>query len=163
MPSGTPAITTPTPPAPAAAPASAPASSAATPVSRPAPASGGAPGAPRVSPFGAPGVGLGPRPQAAQPAPAAAKPAAAATPAAAPAGSAGGGEDLNEQRIRQIYSKYVETKRSTNESTAGVTYDKLAESLRAQARKLKSVHPAKTVDYEVVVKDGKTQLKPVLR
>jgi hypothetical protein len=86
----------------------------------------------------------------------------------APAGRDGGhpqppGAELPDQRIRQIYAKYVETKRSTQESTAGVTFEKLASSLRAQADKLKSAHPNKSIDYEVVVKDGKTHLKPVLR
>lgn len=72
-------------------------------------------------------------------------------------------DSLGEQRIRQIYAKYVETKRTANESTAGVTYEKLAATLRAQTRRLRESHPTKTVDYEVVVKDGKTQLKPILR
>lgn len=80
--------------------------------------------------------------------------------AAPPAAGAGG---LSDQRIRQIYAKYVETKRASNESTAGVTYDKLASSLRAQAEKLKASYPSKSIDYEVVVKEGKTHLKPVLR
>jgi hypothetical protein len=87
-------------------------------------------------------------------------PAAAPAPPAAAAPSAG---DLGDQRLRQIYAKYVETKRSVNESTAGVTYDRLAETLRAQAEKLRQKHPSKSIDYEVVVKDGKTHLKPVLR
>jgi hypothetical protein len=72
-------------------------------------------------------------------------------------------DDLSDQRIRQIYAKYVETKRTTQESTAGVTFDKLAASLRAQATKLRSAHPSKSIDYEVVIKDGKTHLKPVLK
>jgi hypothetical protein len=71
--------------------------------------------------------------------------------------------ELPDQRLRQIYAQYVATKRSTQESTAGVTFEKLAASLRAQADKLKSAHPNKSVDYEVVVKDGKTHLKPVLK
>jgi hypothetical protein len=70
---------------------------------------------------------------------------------------------LADQRIRQIYAQYVETKRSTQESIAGVTFERVAASLRAQADRLKSVHPNKSVDYEVVVKDGKTHLRPVLR
>ena len=65
--------------------------------------------------------------------------------------------------MRQIYAKYVEAKRSANESTAGMTYEKLAETLRAQADRLKVSHPAKSIDYDVVIKDGKTLLKPVLR
>ena len=80
-----------------------------------------------------------------------------AAPAAPPAG------DLSEQRLRQIYAKYVEAKRAANESTAGVTYERLVESLRAQAAKLRADNPAKSVDYEVVVKNGKTLLKPILR
>jgi hypothetical protein len=92
--------------------------------------------------------------------PVARRPAPAAAPATPQRDRA---DDLSEQRIRQIYSKYVETKRSANESTAGMTFDKLAESLRAQATRLRASHPTKTVDYEVVVKDGKTMLKPILR
>ena len=57
----------------------------------------------------------------------------------------------------------MESKRSTQESTAGVTFEKLAASLRAQTDKLKAAHPNRAVDYEVVVKDGKTHLKPILR
>jgi hypothetical protein len=95
-----------------------------------------------------------PRPVA-KPAPA---PPAATRPAATPSDT-----ELPDQRIRQIYAKYVETKRATQESTAGVTFEKLAASLRAQATKLKSAHPNRSIDYEVVVKDGKTHLKPVLR
>ena len=98
-------------------------------------------------------------PVAAGPNPVTPKPAAA--PAPVVAASTGG--DLGDQRIRQIYAKYVETKRSTQESTAGVTFEKLAASLRAQAEKLRSAHPSRSVDYEVIVKDGKTHLKPVLK
>ncbi len=86
-----------------------------------------------------------------------------ARPAAAASSGGAAESELADQRIRQIYAKYVETKRSTQESTAGVTFEKLAASLRAQATKLKSAHPSKSIDYEVVVKDGKTHLKPVLR
>ena len=102
------------------------------------------------------------------PAPAVAEPASptraipsprAAPPAARPAPDGA----IADQRLRQIYEKYVEAKRSSNESTAGVTYEKLAETLRAQAQRLKATHPAKSIDYDVVIKDGKTLLKPVLR
>jgi hypothetical protein len=74
-----------------------------------------------------------------------------------------GDAGLPDARLRQIYAKYVETKRSVKESTAGVTFEKLADSLRTQAAKLRSAHPSKSVDYEVVVKDGKTLLKPIIR
>ncbi|CAN90557.1 MULTISPECIES: MXAN_5187 C-terminal domain-containing protein [Sorangium] len=82
---------------------------------------------------------------------------------APPQRSAARDDELPEQRLRQIYAKYVETKRAARESTAGVTYERLAESLRAQAAKLRATNPAKSVDYDVVVKDGKTLLKPILK
>ena len=85
------------------------------------------------------------------------RPAAPAQPPAA------GTSELPDQRLRQIYARYVEAKRSANESTAGITYERLADSLRNQAAKLREKNPSKSVDYEVVVKDGKTLLKPILK
>lgn len=70
---------------------------------------------------------------------------------------------LDEQRIHQVYNKYMESKHSTNESTAGVTFERLAQSLRAQEAKLRAAHAGKKVDFEVIVKDGKTTLKPIVR
>ena len=84
------------------------------------------------------------------------EPPAARQPAARPG-------ELEEQRLRQIYAKYLESKRRANESTAGLTFERLAESLRSQAAKLRESHPTRRVDYEVVLKDGKTVLKPILR
>jgi hypothetical protein len=72
-------------------------------------------------------------------------------------------EDLSDQKMREIYAKFVGAKRAANESTAGITFDKLASSLRAQADKLKTSHPSRTIDFEVVTKDGKTALRPVVK
>lgn len=72
-------------------------------------------------------------------------------------------EALSSDRLREIYSQYVQSRRDRNESTAGITFDKLADSLRSQADKLREKHAAKKVDYEVVVKDGKTLIKPIVR
>lgn len=72
-------------------------------------------------------------------------------------------ESLSDSRMRQIYAQYVEAKRAAKESTAGVTYEAMAKQLRQQAEKLKASHPHKSVDYNVVMKDGKPTLKPILR
>ena len=125
-----------------------------------------APAPPRVpSPAQPPRIAAAPPAAIARPAP---PPAVAQfssnAPAARPAAPTAAAEGaLPDQRLRQIYAKYVEAKRSANESTAGVTYEKLAETLRAQADRLKATHPTKSVDYDVVIKDGKALLKPVLR
>jgi len=90
---------------------------------------------------------------------AAARPAPAPAPAALAARQPG---DLSEERVRQLYAQYVDTKRRQNESTAAITYDAVAKSLRDSSAKLREKH-GKTVDFEVRVKDGKTILKPIVK
>lgn len=108
------------------------------------------------APVGAPAPPLAaPRAVPAPVSPAA--PAAAARPAAAASGA-----DLPEQRVRALYQQYVDAKRRQNESTAALTYENVAKSLRDSSAKLREKH-GKSVDFEVAVRDGKTVLKPVLK
>lgn len=100
------------------------------------------------------------KPQPAPPPPAAKPQPAAPTPPAAVAKKPG---DISEDRMRQLYSDFVETKRSQKESTASVTYDALARTIRDSTAKLKEKHAGRSVDFEVTVKDGKTILKPVVK
>ncbi len=130
----------PPPPAPQAAPRPAP-----PPVPRPATAA-----PPRPPPP------LPQKPPTQAPAPPA--PQAPAPPAARPRSPA----DLSDDRLRQLYSQYVQTRRSRNESTAAITYDAMAKSLRESSEKLREKH-GKSVDFEVTVKDGKTILRPVVK
>jgi hypothetical protein len=78
-------------------------------------------------------------------------------------GGAGPRPDLSDDRVRQLYKQYVEAKRSRQESTAAITFDGLARSLRDSSEKLKQKHGDKQVDFEVAVKDGKTILRPVVK
>jgi hypothetical protein len=71
-------------------------------------------------------------------------------------------EGLPDERVRQLYAQYVATKRRQNESTAAITYEAVAKSLRDSTSKLQQKH-GKKVDFEVTVRDGKTILKPVLK
>ncbi len=89
----------------------------------------------------------------------------AAAPVAKPVAAAAAPRDpaMSEARIRELYTKYVQEKRSRNESTAQITYDTVAKSLRESSAKLKQKHGDKAVDFEVAQKDGKTILKPVVR
>lgn len=118
--------------------------------------------APAPAAVRAPAPVAAPRPPApaARPAPAPA-PAPPRAAAPAPAGRTGG-DDLSEARVRQIYAQYVEAKRRTNESTAAITYEAVAKSLRDSSAKLREKH-GKAVDFEVVLKDGKAILKLVIK
>ena len=91
---------------------------------------------------------------------AAPKPAAPAPPPPAPAPRSPA--DISDDRMRQLYSQYVQTRRAQKESTAAITYDAMAKSIRESSAKLREKH-GKAVDFEVTVKDGKTILKPVVK
>jgi len=102
----------------------------------------------------------------AAPQPPAAPPARAPAPSRPdPAGPAVLGEDnnLSPIRMRQIYGAFVEAKRRANESTASVTYEKIASNLQNVAKELRAKHKARSVDFEVVMKNGKPVLKPVVK
>jgi hypothetical protein len=91
-----------------------------------------------------------------------ARPPAASRPDARPAVLS---EDnsLSPIRMRQIYGQFVEAKRKANESTASVTYEKIAANLENAAKELRAKHKARSVDFEVVMKNGKPVLKPVVK
>lgn len=109
-----------------------------------------------------------PQPSRLRPPEPAARPPIGGTTAPAPKPSSSGEAskrefgDLNDGRLREIYAQYVQARRDRNESTAGITFEKLSDSLKTQAEKLKGQHK-KRVDYEVVVKDGKTLIKPIVK
>jgi hypothetical protein len=85
---------------------------------------------------------------------------APAAAAAAPPPRRDGG--LPEYRVRQLYVEYVDAKRRQKESTAAITYEALAESLRASSTKLREKH-GKPIDFEVGLKDGKAVLRPKIK
>jgi hypothetical protein len=72
-------------------------------------------------------------------------------------------KSLSPIRMRQIYGQFVEAKRKANESTAAVTYEKIASNLENAAKELRAKHKGKSVDFEVVMKNGKPVLKPVVK
>lgn len=73
------------------------------------------------------------------------------------------GDSLTDTRCRQIYQRYVEAKRQCKEQTAGITEESLAATLKNSAAKLAQQHRGKRVDFDVVIKDGKAILKPIIK
>jgi hypothetical protein len=85
-------------------------------------------------------------------------------PAVAPPGPASAADDeLSAVRLRQLYAEYVQAERRANESTAAITFDKVASQLRETVKKLAAEHRGRKIDFEVVLEDGKPVLKPVLK
>lgn len=145
------------------------------------PSNGVKPAAPQVAglkpvtnPFATPAVPAGPpkitsgvfpaQPRPAVTTPPQAKPAvpavAAARPPAPVAGRAPASDGgLSEQKIKAIYDAYVMAKKRCGEDTRALTLDSVASSLKKQVPELMKQHNARSVEFKVVIKDGKAVLR----
>ena len=88
----------------------------------------------------------------------AAKPADASSPKASPK-SAG----VTDERIRELHGRLLDAKRQVNDA-GKVSVDGLTKSLRAAESRLRQEHgDRRSIDFDVVIKDGKAVVKPILR
>jgi hypothetical protein len=69
--------------------------------------------------------------------------------------------DLSEDRVRAIYDQYRAVRRQNNEGD--VAFESVKKSIKEMLPKLRQKAPGRELDFEVVVKDGKTVLKPVAK
>jgi hypothetical protein len=76
------------------------------------------------------------------------------------AGSPAGG--ISEERLKQIHAELSAAKRQAKQTDA-VSLDALGKSLRESATRIQAQHPGRSVDFHVVVKDGKPVVKPIVR
>jgi hypothetical protein len=129
-----------------------------------------APSMPAVAPVGTtPGRGVPTAPSrpppAARPPPAPEAHAAANRPAGAPAlrapvaSSSEGG--ISDEKLRAVYDAYISAKRRNKEDTSKMSFDAVAASLRKQVPELMKQHNARSVEFKVILKDGKALLKAV--
>ena len=70
--------------------------------------------------------------------------------------------DLSYEQIRDLYARFLAARAKNNERTDNVTLETLARSVREMLPKLRQKYQGKRVDFEVVVKDGRVGLKPVV-
>lgn len=78
-------------------------------------------------------------------------------PAAAPAPATSG------DRTRQLYDEYMRARRAAGEAVDNLSYDTLRRSLQQQTERLRRKHGDRDVDYEVVTKDGRALIRPVVK
>lgn len=76
-----------------------------------------------------------------------------------PMGAAPGA--LSDAKLKAIYDAYVTAKRRCNEDVSKLTYDSLAATLRKQVPELMRQHKAQSIEFKVVIKDGKAVLRAV--
>lgn len=69
--------------------------------------------------------------------------------------------ELSEDKLRRLYDTYLFARRRTGEAIDGITYEAVAERIKAQVPQLLAKHRAKSVEFKVVIKSGKAILKAI--
>jgi len=64
--------------------------------------------------------------------------------------------------VKELHKDLVAARRKLNQ-VEGVSLESLAKSLRQTEAKLQAQHAGRAVDFQVVVKDGRPVVKPVVR
>lgn len=103
-----------------------------------------------------------PRSGARAPQPPAPGPAAPAPPAPARENPAAAAAGLTDQRIAELHRALIAAKQRNNEG-GKVSVDGLAKSLRAAESKLQAQHQDRRIDFDIVIKNGKAVVKPIVR
>jgi hypothetical protein len=110
-----------------------------------------------AKPPAAPPATANPRPAAVKrappPIPARPSPSAPTPPAAAA---------LSDQRVRELHQRLVDAQRQLANARP-VSVEGLAKSLREAETKIRAQHGNRKIDFDIVVKDGKAVVKPILR
>jgi hypothetical protein len=65
--------------------------------------------------------------------------------------------------MRALYERYVDARRRNNERVDNVRLESLQQSVEKMMPKLREKHGNKSIDFDVVVQDGKVGLKPRVR
>jgi hypothetical protein len=87
--------------------------------------------------------------------------ARAATPVDERASSAGP-SDISPDRIRQLYDRFVEARLKNNERADNIKLESVEKSVRDMLPKLRQKYGDRPIDFEVVIKDGRVGIKPVV-
>jgi hypothetical protein len=77
-----------------------------------------------------------------------------------PAGAASPAE-ISEPQLRKLYDTYLLARQRCGEPTAGISFESVANRIRAQVPQLKEKHKARNIEFKVVIKAGKAVLKAI--
>lgn len=69
--------------------------------------------------------------------------------------------ELSDDKLRRLYDTYLIARQRTGESTDGLTFEAIAQRIRAQVPELMQKHKAKSVEFKVVIKGGRAVLKAI--
>jgi hypothetical protein len=83
----------------------------------------------------------------------------AGAPQRPPPSPVGSQDGLSDSKIKAIYEAYVMAKKRCGEDTRSLTLDSVSSSLKKQVPELMKQHNARSVEFKVVIKDGKAVLR----
>lgn len=72
----------------------------------------------------------------------------------------GGGQGMTDERMRRLYNVYMQAKKRTGERS-NISFESLKAQLSKQIPAIQKKHNCKSVDFKVVLKNGKAMLKAV--
>jgi hypothetical protein len=70
-------------------------------------------------------------------------------------------DPASKERLKNLYTAYIDARKKTGQPVKGVTYEKMVHSINKQLPSIKKKHGSNNVDFCVVVKKGKAILKAV--
>jgi hypothetical protein len=70
----------------------------------------------------------------------------------------GGGRDREGQGLKELYTKYIESRAKCNEPTKGISYESFTKTVEKTTKKAADIYKTKDVELKVSIKDGKTKL-----
>ena len=79
----------------------------------------------------------------------------------APPAAAGAGGSAADRQMRDLYTQYISAKKQCGEDVSRLSFDAVAKSIQKQTPEIMAKYNAKSVEYKVVVKDGKATLNAV--
>jgi hypothetical protein len=68
---------------------------------------------------------------------------------------------LSEAKLRAVYDAYVDAKKRCHEDVSKISFESVASKLRKQVPTLMEKHKVNSVEFKVVIKDGKAVLRAV--
>jgi hypothetical protein len=75
--------------------------------------------------------------------------------------SASASDSLSEEHMQRIYRRYVEARQRNNERVDNVRYETVARTIKQMVPKFQAKHSGKSIDFDVVVVNGRVGLKPI--
>jgi len=66
-------------------------------------------------------------------------------------------------KLRKLYDAWIEARKRCNQTSRQPTFEEMSESIRKQVPQLLERYKAKSIDFQVVIQDGKALLKAIPR